>query len=125
MTTSRILLAAIVLIAVVGACSGGSAASVSPPPGADLTITAKGNAFDPAAIRLAADQPVEVFFRNLDGQPHNVAIYTDASASKSVFVGELITDATNLYEIPAIASGDYFFRCDVHPEMTGTLVVEG
>jgi plastocyanin len=54
-----------------------------------------------------------------------VAIYTDASLSEEVFVGEVITEGSILYAVPALEAGEYFFRCDVHPEMTGTLVVEG
>jgi plastocyanin len=120
--TTTVFLA--LLAALVAACSGGGvAASVSPPPGVDATITAKGTAFEGGPVKLPADRPTKIFFRNLDGQPHNVAIYTDASAAKSVFVGENITDAATTYDLPAIPAGSYFFRCDVHPAMTGTVVV--
>jgi plastocyanin len=116
----------IALVAILTACSGGgSAASASPPAEADLTVNAEGNAFDPAVITLTAGEATTVFFRNLDGQPHNIAIYTDDSASESLFVGDTITDAAVTYEIPALEPGEYFFRCDVHPDMTGTVVVEG
>ena len=116
----------IALVAILAACSGGgSAASASPPAEADLTVNAEGNAFDPATITLTAGETTTVFFRNLDGQPHNIAIYTDEGAAESLFVGETITDAAVTYEIPALEPGEYFFRCDVHPDMTGTVVVEG
>lgn len=116
----------IALVAILTACSGGgSAASASPPAEADLTVNAEGNAFDPATITLTAGEETTVFFRNLDGMPHNIAIYTDDSATASLFVGDTITDAAVTYEIPALEPGEYFFRCDVHPDMTGTVVVEG
>ena len=116
----------IALVAILAACSGGgSAASASPPAEADLTVNAEGNAFDPAVITLTAGEATTVFFRNLDGQPHNIAIYTDDSASESLFIGDTITDSAVTYEIPALEPGEYFFRCDVHPDMTGTVVVEG
>jgi plastocyanin len=116
-----------ILVATLAACSGGggAAASVSPPPGVDTTITAKGNAFQNPTVTLPADKPTKVFFKNLDSQPHNVAIYKDSSASQKIFVGETFNDAAKVYDVPAIPAGDYFFRCDVHPDMTGKLVVSG
>jgi plastocyanin len=27
--------------------------------------------------------------------------------------------------VPALDPGTYFFKCDVHPDMNGTIVVEG
>jgi plastocyanin len=126
MTKLRILVVAAGLAAIVAACSGGgSAASVSPPPEAELTISAKGNAFDAPTFTLAAGETTALFFRNLDAAPHNIAIYADDTASQSLFVGETITDSAITYEIPPLEPGEYFFRCDVHPDMTGTVVAEG
>ena len=31
---------------------------------------------------------------------------------------------TATYQVGALASGSYFFHCDVHPTMTGTLTVK-
>jgi plastocyanin len=68
-----------------------------------------------------------VHFENQDaGTTHNIAIYTDDSASESLFDGPDITgpDSTD-YQIPALDPGQYFFRCDTHPTMNGTVVVSG
>ena len=32
--------------------------------------------------------------------------------------------ATKVYEVPALAAGSYFFRCDVHPDMQGTITAQ-
>jgi plastocyanin len=126
MTMTRSLLLAAVLAVILAACSGGgSAASATPPPEADLNVVASEMAFDAAEITVPAGEAFEMYFVNLDGMPHNVAIYTDESATEPVYVGETITDTTVLYEVPAIEAGEYFFRCDLHPDMAGTLVVEG
>lgn len=121
----RATLAMGVLVVVLAACAGGgTAASATPPPEADATIDAESNDFVSDRITIPAGEPFQLFFRNLDAAEHNVAIYTDESASEALFVGEIITDDSVLYEIPALEPGEYFFRCDVHPNMTGTVVVE-
>jgi plastocyanin len=118
--TIGLLLLAVGLAACSGASgaapsSGGSSGSGAP------RIVAKDMKFQPGTVELAANRALTLDFTNQDGAPHNVAIYTDTSAAKSVFVGDVISNSTTAYQIPALAPGAYFFRCDVHHEMTGTL----
>ena len=65
-----------------------------------------------------------IHFDNQESAPHNVAIYKDASASEKISVGEIITAAKADQVVPALTAGTYFFRCDVHTTMTGSLVVK-
>ena len=129
MTILRFMLAGVLLfaaVAVLAACSGGgAAASVTSPPGASASIDAKDVKFSSAQLTVPAGKPFQLFFRNLEGIPHNVAIYRNSSASEKIFVGATITNAAVTYDVPAIAAGSYYFRCDVHPQMARTLVAGG
>ena len=78
--------------------------------------------FVPDRLTAPAGEPFDLDFSNEDdGVQHNVAIYRDDSAEESVFVGDLISDRSVTYEVPALDPGAYYFRCDVHPQMDGTL----
>jgi uncharacterized membrane protein/plastocyanin len=76
-------------------------------------------------VEAPAGRSFPLVFANLDeGVAHNVAIYTDDSAERSVFVGELFEGPRTVTEdVPALDAGSYYFRCDVHPIMDGTLEV--
>jgi len=82
-------------------------------------------AFVPDRLQLPAGEPVELAFDNRDGGvQHNVAIYRDGSAEESLFVGDLIAGPeTVTYDVPALDPGEYYFRCDVHPQMDGSVEV--
>lgn len=111
------------LVAVLAACgtaSGAPDADVE----ADVTISSAAMAFDSDTITAPANEAFSVAYANTEAMPHNVAIYTDESATEPLFVGETITSSTTVYEIPALEPGVYFFRCDLHPDMAGTVVVE-
>ena len=54
---------------------------------------------------------------------HNVAIYTDESASESLFVGDRSSDRRRQIRGTGLDPGTYYFRCDLHPQMDGTLEV--
>jgi plastocyanin len=110
----------------IAACSS-SSAGTNPsvdPAAADLTLVASEMAFDRDEISVPAGSAWTLQLVNEDDAPHNVAIYVDESAGKSLFVGELITATSTVYQVPALEPGTYFFRCDLHPDMNGTLIVE-
>ena len=115
----------VVLAAVTAACSSASANPSAPAGSADPNapvVVAQGNAFSPATVTVPADKAFSLTLDNKDGAPHNVSIYTDSGASKSISAGEIVSSTTTTQQVPALAKGTYFFRCDVHHEMTGTIV---
>lgn len=92
---------------------------------AAVSITAKGIAFAKNEISLKAGVENKVQLDNQDnGVQHNIAIYTDESLSKVLFKGELIAGSKKVtYFVPALPPGNYYFHCDVHPNMNGTVKV--
>lgn len=119
-------MAVVMTAALLAACAGGPAPrSSTDPSDADATITSVDIAFDQATILVPASEQSSLALVNEDAVPHNVAIYTDSTAAEDLFVGDYVTDGTIVYDLPALEPGEYFFRCDLHPEMAGTLVVEG
>jgi plastocyanin len=124
----RLLLAlSLVAVAAIGAAC--SSASAQPLPSGPVdangpTIVAKDMAFSPSTVEIAANKNVMIHFDNQDSAPHNVAIYKDSTASEKVSVGEVISASKTDQVVPALAAGRYFFRCDVHTNMTGTIVVK-
>ena len=122
----RLSLLAVALAAVMAACGSTSGGETPTDPAtADVTVTSVDMAFDPGTVNVPAGRTFTLALVNQDSMPHNVAIYTDESRSEKLFEGEMVTDGTITYEIPALDAGEYFFDCSLHPEMTGTLVVEG
>jgi plastocyanin len=95
--------------------------------GNGIAIKAANLAFDTNKLTMTADTPTPLEFTNDDaGTSHNFALYEDSAYSKSVFVGALVTGPTQTtYDLPALAAGTYYFRCDVHTDMNGTMVVKG
>ena len=100
--------------------------SASGSSGASAQISAHSFQFDVSSLTFPADTAVTLTFDNQDaGVPHNVAIYSDSAYTASVFTGDLVTGPKKAtYVIPALSAGTYYFRCDVHPTMIGTLTVK-
>jgi plastocyanin len=115
-------------VAVSAACSSSGAApqpsvagSVDPN---GPTIVAKDMKFQTTSVEVKAGTNVTLHFDNQDSAPHNVAIYTDSSAASPISVGQIVTSAKADQVVPALQPGTYFFRCDVHHDMTGTIVAK-
>ncbi len=118
------------LIASLNATPPAAQASAAPavggaPLSSELHVVAQGIKFDQAALTAPAGQPLTVVFENRDAVPHNIAIFDSPNMAKRLFTGALVTGpATATYAIPALPAGTYYFHCDVHPNMNGTLVVK-
>ena len=114
----------VVLAALTVACSSTAAqppASAGPVDPDAPVIVAQNNVYAPSTLDVTADKAFTLTLDNKDSAPHNVAVYTDSSASQSISVGEIVSSTKATQQVPALAAGSYFFRCDVHHEMTGTI----
>lgn len=123
--TSSILGRAILLLAggvlVACAASAGAGGSSPPAPSGGAVITAQGIAFDRQQLNVPAGRPFSLLFENRESAPHNVRIYGEV-VDQPLFVGEVFGGpASQTYAVPAIPRGTHQFRCDVHPEMSGTV----
>lgn len=108
------------------------AVAAPPPcqPSDRLELRVEGHSFGTACLAVQADRVVRASLENLDIEPHNFALYQEVPGpnqeelsppnllvrSETVFAGP-----PSRFEVPALRPGAYFFRCDFHPEMTGTL----
>jgi hypothetical protein len=98
-------------------------------PGGPTTITlvAQSLQWDKRSVSAGADAPVTVVMENRDpGVLHNVAFYTNSGATQKIFGSELVagpTTQTSNFTAPP-TPGNFFFRCDVHPDtMSGSFNV--
>lgn len=106
--------------------SSGSGSGSGTPQNITISLVAQNFAFDKTTITVSPGANVTINFNNRDSVPHNFAAYTNSSVTTSIFVGQWVNGpATTTYTFKAPATaGSYFFRCDVHPNMTGTLIVQ-
>jgi len=92
-----------------------------------VNIMANNKAFNTSTITVPAGAQVTINFDNQDsGVPHNVAFYTDSSASKNIYRSLAITGPNRITDtfIAPSTPGTYIFRCDFHPtQMTGQFIV--
>lgn len=88
-------------------------------------VVAENTAFDTDELHLPADTPTSLTFDNRDPAPHNVSIYeNDQASGEPLFTFEPFAGpGTETFDVEAIPEGEYYFRCDVHPTMEGTVVV--
>jgi plastocyanin len=90
-----------------------------------IKVVAKDTAFDTKEIKLPADAPSKLTFDNEDPFAHNLAIYTDETASgEPLFTFEPFAGPdTKTFDVDPLKEGAYYFHCDIHPNMNGTVVV--
>jgi plastocyanin len=79
--------------------------------------------FETKLLIVPAGRPFDlVFHNNQAGVPHNVDIGDSAAAPTTYLHGEQITGVDSItYHVSAIPPGSYYFQCEVHPNMNGTV----
>ena len=118
---ARAVIAVAALAIVALGCGGEPAGTPLSTPAVTLDLAAQNIQFDRAELTAPAAVPFAIWFDNREGAPHNVSIHGDGA----VFVGEIFSGpAQRIYHVPALAAGEYRFVCDLHPNMTGTLVTQ-
>lgn len=101
--------------------SAGPAAS-APADAPVVEISADQVQFSTDELQVPAGEAFILRFENKEPLPHNVAIFDGTDA---LFAGDIVTGPTTVdYLVPALDAGDYDFQCEVHPNMTGTIVAE-
>lgn len=107
------------------ACSLGQAptGATSASPAVTVQLGALNLAFEPATLVLPSGTPVGITLDNRDpGILHNIAIMT--ADGTLVFRGETFAGIeARTYRVAALSAGEYRFVCDVHPTMSGALIV--
>jgi plastocyanin len=90
--------------------------------GAAVEIAASGLAFDKKELVIPADTEFVLAFNNEEAQPHNVAILEAQGSPNALFRSAIVTGPKLSEEtVEPIPAGEYYFQCDVHPNMSGTV----
>lgn len=97
--------------------------------GGSTTVVAENVAFDTNSFEFPAGEDVTIEFDNQDTLEHNIAIYEDQATAltfeDAIFQGETIDGGeSTTYEFTAPDAGEYYFHCDVHPNMSGTVITQ-
>jgi len=106
--------------------SGGAAATN--PTGVTLDITARDFEFNPKTAKGEKGKSVTINFKNEGAVAHTLTLYSDDAHTKRVAGGDTGTvsaGGSKTLTIPASeATGDLYFRCEIHPtQMTGEVSI--
>jgi plastocyanin len=89
-----------------------------------VTITADNLAFDASVIQAPAGEDFTITLVNNDSAPHNISIYTEEGGELIGSAGATAEgDQTVTIDVSALDAGTYYFQCDIHPDMNGSVEV--
>jgi plastocyanin len=91
-----------------------------------LALSAFNAQFEQSALAAAAGSDVTVQFANRDnGIPHNVHFFAGPNASSTSLAASTIQPGPveEALALGELAAGAYYYKCDVHASMEGTLTV--
>lgn len=106
-----------------GACAGNATPAPSWPADA-IVVTAKDLKFDTNELQIKGDNDTTLVLINKDSDAHNIAIRTRSGFDGDIlFRFDPVSATTIVLPVGQLPKGNYFFLCDVHPAMSGTVFV--
>jgi plastocyanin len=102
--------------------TGGGGGTVTVADGA-ATITADNLEFDANVIQATAGEDFTITLVNNDSAPHNWSLYSEEGGETIVTGDTADPGATVTVDVSGLDEGTYFFKCDIHPEMNGSVEV--
>jgi plastocyanin len=126
----------LVLGSALAACSGGDEASDPADGGTGggtatvengaVQVTAEESlVFNVDTIEATAGEDFTITLVNNDTAPHNISIYAEEGGEVLALGSTIEAGQTTTLDVSALEAGEYYFQCDLHPEMNGTVVVSG
>lgn len=107
----------------IAACGGVATPAPSWPADA-IVVTAKDRQFDTKELQIKGDTETTLVLINKDSDAHNIAIRTRSGFDGDVlFRFDPVSARTIVLPVGKLPKGSYFFLCDVHPAMSGTVFV--
>jgi plastocyanin len=85
-------------------------------------VAAENLVFTPVLVRAPAGEGFELFFDNRDTVPHNARL-VDGTGQTIVQTEVFTGPSARVVDVSALVAGTYRLLCDVHPEMSGELIV--
>lgn len=108
-----------------------TAAPIPPFDGLVIDMIAKGQAFSTAELEVPAGAPFRILLDNQDKDfYHGIAIAQGETAAAAreaelVYKGEILPGPViHAYDVPALEPGTYWFICQPHANMNGTITVK-
>lgn len=90
-----------------------------------VAISAQNLAFDTKELKVPAAKPFEIEFTNNEAALHNVVIQKDQSSTEPIFKKPFFAGPkTVTWEVEPLEAGTYYFKCEVHPAMNGSVLAE-
>ena len=109
----------VIATVVILSCGGGGNNS-NTGPGKTVTVNVGDNFFDPASITVNAG--TTVMWRNMGGHNHTATSGAPNARSGLFDSGPIATNQT--FQFTVSNTGTIVYFCTIHPEMTGTIIVQ-
>jgi plastocyanin len=101
---------------------GGKAGDEKGAGSGSVEIAAQALAFDKKDLTIPADKEFKLAMDNKEAMPHNVAILKSQGSAEVLFREAPVPGPKKTeWTVKPIPAGKYYFQCDVHPNMNGTV----